>query len=679
MREPACRTDSPICRNGCLRFPAQTVVRATFRAGKPPSRGAGPPLGGGGNVCSIVCRRGLQQSRRPLAGAPRQARRPTCSAGRRAGRRHPVPRQRRRQPGVVPQALGLRAAVGGVSRSFDRSGLRRVALPLQLQLPRRRLPPGGVGRGGGPARIAGPGPHRPRRHVRGGPLRRGGVGGGDADGVRGRAQPGPDQTAERGGRPRGPPRVGVGPRPRGLPAALRGDQRGAVGGQGEGQARVLPLRVGPGVGGPVAGADRVPQGHRPVRSHGRGSGRRHPPVGRPGGGLRARQRGRRVVGPRRPARLGPQRRAGRRRPPSTSRRGGDQQRPLLGAVAAGAGHGLGRGAGPAFARRDRRVAPAVRRGPPAFGSRTDPPLRPLPRCGRAGGGARSGVRLRPQTRRPPVARLPGAAGPHRDDVVAPSDRGGRHPPLRAPGQRAGAGRLRPDRPRTGPHRTTQLPRLLPHRVGHRRVLPALRHLVPGPGFGGQLGRLLRPRGHGGRRRVARPALRTLPVPRTRWSARHRRRHRERPPRGGHPVRLRTLRAAERGPGGQRHHVPAQVGGARHGQGPRPLDGATRRVVQTDRRVGSAVGHRGPTRPRDPGPGAGVGRGGAELPPSPGNPLGRHGHLRPSGVRGRARRMGTDGGAHRSAVGQGRLRRGRSGEVRPARPGHARARCITPSI
>ena len=42
------------------------------------------------------------------------------------------------------------------------------------------------------------------------------------------------------------------------------------------------------------------------------------------------------------------------------------------------------------------------------------------------------------------------------------------------------------------------------------------------------------------------------------------------------------------------------------------------------------------------------------------------------------RVGPDGGPHRPAVGQGRLRRRRAGQVRPARARDARASCTTPS-
>ena len=61
---------------------------------------------------------------------------------------------------------------------------------------------------------------------------------------------------------------------------------------------------------------------------------------------------------------------------------------------------------------------------------------------------------------------------------------------------------------------------------------------------------------------------------------------------------------------------------------------------------------------------------ARLPPPPRHPLRRHGDLRPSGLRGRARRVGADGGPHGRAVGQGRLRVRRAGQVRPARARHA---------
>src|SRR5205085_1822059 len=77
-------------------------------------------------------------------------------------------------------------------------------------------------------------------------------------------------------------------------------------------------------------------------------------------------------------------------------------------------------AGPAaaFAGRDRRMAAAVGGRPPAVGGRTGAPVRPVPGGGGAGGGARVGVRLRPEAGGARTARLPGARRAHRDDVVA---------------------------------------------------------------------------------------------------------------------------------------------------------------------------------------------------------------------------------------------------------------------
>ena len=170
---------------------------------------------------------------------------------------------------------------------------------------------------------------------------------------------------------------------------------------------------------------------------------------------------------------------------------------------------------------------------------------------------------------------------------------GRARALRATPRRAGAGRLDPDRARARGHRRPGVRRLLPDRVGHRPVLPPPRHLLPGPGIGRQLGRLLRPRGHQRRRRRPRVALRALLVPGPGRPAGHRRGHRVRSARGGHPVRVRAVRAPPRGTGGQRHHLPPSLGRARRGQGLRVQSRAGRRVGGGDR----------------PGqPGAGVGRG-----------------------------------------------------------------------
>ncbi len=496
---------------------------------------------------------------------------------------------------------------------------------------------------------------------------------------------------------------------------MPGHQPGPAAG-GEGGTAHQPGRAGRAGGrrggarpGPsLAGPDRVPQGGGAGCPGGRRPHRRPAPARPAGRGVRPGPGDRRAVGPRRPARLGPQRRPGRGGPASRGRGGGHQQRPLRHPGRPPSGHRPGCGAGPVQPRRAGRVVARLGRGPPALRGRAGPSLRSLPRGGgpRRRPGAR--VRLRPGPGGPRPAALPLSARPRRDVVAAGAGRAGSHPALRAPSGRAGRPRgpargLGPDRPRARRHRAAGLPRLLPDRVGHRGVLPAGRHLLPGSGVGGQLGGLLRPGHHQGRRRVAGPVVRALPVPRTRRPARHRHRHRERPARRGHPVRVRPLRAGVRGPGGQRHHLPGPLLGARHGPGPGLRPGPAGRLVQAGRclvpggchrRRGHGHGWgRGPiewrraglgprsgktSRARDPRGRARAGPPGRALPPPPGHPLGRHGAVRPAGDRGVPGGVGSHGGPHRPAVGQGRLRGGGPGQVRPAGPGHARARCTTPS-
>ena len=143
-----------------------------------------------------------------------------------------------------------------------------------------------------------------------------------------------------------------------------------------------------------------------------------------------------------------------------------------------------------------------------------------------------------------------------------------------------------------------LRRLLRHRPRHRRLRPRARHPLPGPRLGGELRGLLRPRHHRGRRRLLPAALRALHLRPPRRGARHRRRLRLRPARGGHPVGLRHLRAPQRRPGRQRHHLPTADGRARRRQGPRLLPGAAGRLVQADRRL-EVRGGRRPGRPGRP--------------------------------------------------------------------------------
>ena len=138
----------------------------------------------------------------------------------------------------------------------------------------------------------------------------------------------------------------------------------------------------------------------------------------------------------------------------------------------------------------------------------------------------------------------------------------RYRPLSRPG-------ARPDCTRARPHREARPRRLLPHRLGHRELLPAARHPRAGPRLGGQQRRLLQPRHHGGRSGRDGSAVRAVPVRRARRVARHRPRSAERrPPRARHSARVRKIRPARRGDDRQRHHLSRAERGARGRQGAR---------------------------------------------------------------------------------------------------------------
>ena len=286
-----------------------------------------------------------------------------------------------------------------------------------------------------------------------------------------------------------------------------------------------------------------------------------------------------------------QRRPGRARRRRRAAHGRQHGRALRHPGAVPAGHGAGGGAGPAQPGRRRRLAAARGHRAPALGRGDGRPLR-----------------------RPPpgaVARAAefGAECAFAIDLVAPDLPPFETPPGRTEAQwlreltrRGVPGALRQLRrvPRgrrhggagAGGHRGQELPRLLPDRARHRGVLPRVGHPLPGPRLGGELRGLLRARHHQRRRGGARPAVRAVPVPGPRRLPGHRPRHRVRPPRGGHPVRLQPLRARPRGAGGERDHLPAAVGGARHGQGAGLLAGPAGRVEQADRAVARGRGPAG---------------------------------------------------------------------------------------
>ena len=112
-------------------------------------------------------------------------------------------------------------AGGGQPARLD-GAVRRTARALGVQLPRRRQPAGGAGGGGRPARSRGHRTDRPRRVLRGGPVRRGGEGTGRADRVRRRTVVGHERP-HRGARPARPPSAGARARARRATGGCRGE------------------------------------------------------------------------------------------------------------------------------------------------------------------------------------------------------------------------------------------------------------------------------------------------------------------------------------------------------------------------------------------------------------------------------------------------------------------------
>ena len=149
----------------------------------------------------------------------------------------------------------------------------------------------------------------------------------------------------------------------------------------------------------------------------------------------------------------------------------------------------------------------------------------------------------------------------------------------SPVSRQGA---RADRARAGPHREARPRRLLPHRLGHRQLLPAAGHPGAGARLGGQQRRVLQPGHHGRGSGGDGAALRALPLRGARRVARHRSGSAERrPARARHPARLREVRPARRGHDRQRHHLSRQERRARSGQGAGSRSDADRSTRQGD--------------------------------------------------------------------------------------------------
>ena len=545
-------------------------------------------------------------------------------------------------------------------------------MPLQLQLPRRGLPPRGAGRGGGPARARGPRPHRPRRPLRGGAVRRGGPGRRPADRVRRRADPRPASAARTASPiPRGPTSSCWPATPRATRASSRAIADGAAGRRGEG-------RTPTSTSGPSSVAPR------------RATGSSSPAAAR---------------GPS-PALLGA---AVRRRPPGpstgSSRGSGasnvavelcDHGQPLDSArndaladwpspggvdpvatsnahYATPSGHRLAAALAAVRARRsprrDGRLAAGRPERAPALGAEQARRFARYPgavgRAGELGASSPSTSVCSPRASRP--SRSPDGLDEMRYLVALVEEGASQRYGPRA--RRAGGRGLGPARPRARGDRGARVPRLLPRRVGHRPVLPAPRHLLPGPGLGRQLGGLLRARDHQ-RRRGARSGLlfeRFLS-----------------PERDGPPDIDIDIES------GRREEV-IQYVYERHGRlhAAQVANVITYRPRSALRDAGKALGHaegtidawsrtveaaRAPLRRpprwrrgRSPAPVLELAACLDGLPPAPRRPLGRDGHLRPPGRRGLPGRVGDRAGPHRAAVGQGRLRGHRAREVRPARP------------
>ena len=473
-------------------------------------------------------------------------------------------RRRQRCPRVVAQTRRLRRRARrpaeppgpGRRRRPAPRPLRRAARALQLQLPRRRLPPRDARRGGRPARAGRARADRPRRHVRRRPLQRRRARARRPGRVRRRAVPRPARAAGRRARPGRLAPAGARAAARRLPPALPGHLPRPARRRREGPARSTTSTRSstswPGTSSCSPAAARAPV-RRALAAHGPAAaraelarlvdwfGRRHVAV--------------ELIDHRQPARRRrqrPPRRDGRRaaaadgrveqrplRPPRRRRRGRRGRR--------GPGAALGRGAG--------GLAAAVRAGVPALRDGAAAPLRaPLPGRGRARRGARRRSRVRPEARRARPAAVPGAARARRDVVPARADLGAAPPPATAPATRTPKAYAQLDH-ELDVIEKLGLPRLLPRRVGHRPVLQGAEHPLPGPRIRRELRGLLRA-GHLPRRPgEVEPAVRALPRAGAGRAAGHRHRHRVRPPRGGHPVRLRKARPVPRRAGRQRHHLP----------------------------------------------------------------------------------------------------------------------------
>ncbi len=192
----------------------------------------------------------------------------------------------------------------------------------------------------------------------------------------------------------------------------------------------------------------------------------------------------------------------------------------------------------------------------------------------------------------PVSGRAGAAGQDRAAASGRPDLGRRRQIFRRRDRRHAARHLAQG---TRADRRAQIRALFPHRARHRPLCAQPEHPVPGPGIGGEFGRLLRARHHLGRSDQGRSAVRALHLQGAAGAARHRRRFRAFAARGGDAICLSPLWPPPRRDHRHRHPLSAAQRDPRRRQGA----GADRGRHRGARRYG--VGKLGQGPQRDAGP------------------------------------------------------------------------------
>ena len=494
---------------------------------------------------------------------------------------------------------------------------------------------------------------------------------------------------ERHRRPRGRPPGRAGPRPRRVRPAQPGHRRGPAGRGREGRPRLRPRRLWPSATGATGwcspGAAR---GRSPAALD-----RRRPGGGRAGSST-AWSRG-----------------SGATTWPSSSCDHGDPLDSARNDALARLAVAPGAGAGGHHQRPLRHARPATgwpppwrRCGPGGPWTRWTAGCRPAPAATCARGPSRPaaspgspawwsgpaelgpGLRLRPAPGRPGAARpSPSPTGHDEMRYLVELVEEGATRALRAPGGRAGAGGVGARSTTSSRHRGAWASPATSSSCGTSSSSAGARHLLPGPGLGGQLGGLLRARGHQRRRGVASACLfERFLSPARDGPARHRRGHRVA---AGARRSSSTSTSATAGATPPRWPTSSPTGPARRirdagkalGHAAGTIDAlveagstahrATRRLGRRDRQTGAAPG---PTIPAPV----------LALAPRCSSGFPRHLGIHSGGMVICDRPVvevcpvewATHAGPHGAAVGQGRLRGHRAGEVRPPGPRACSRRC-----